>query len=162
VRIAWFSPWPPQRSGVAGRSAELVPLLASRGHAIDVFVDGARIPTSPGLDAAPSRGDVRVLNAHEFVWRHRKGYYDVCVYQVGNSHLHRHIWPYLFRYPGLAVLHDGRVHHARAEALLSADHADDYRAELHGRIRTCRRQRRFRRRRSMGSSTINGRCFEAS
>ncbi len=32
VKIAWFSPWPPQRSGIAGRSAELVPLLAARAR----------------------------------------------------------------------------------------------------------------------------------
>jgi glycosyltransferase involved in cell wall biosynthesis len=130
VKIAWFSPWPPQRSGIAGRSAELVPLLARRGHEIDVFVDGARLPVAPGPDTPPSAGAPRILNAHEFVWRQQKGHYDLPVYQIGNSHLHRYIWPYLFRYPGLAVVHDGRVHHARAAALKAAGRLDDYRAEV--------------------------------
>jgi glycosyltransferase involved in cell wall biosynthesis len=130
VRLAWFSPWPPQHSGVAGRSAELVPLLCARGHAVDVFVDAASVRTTPGDDEPPRAGAQRLLSAHDFVWRHARGQYDLPVYQVGNSHLHRFIWPYLFRYPGLAVLHDGRLHHARAEALLSRGRINDYRAEF--------------------------------
>jgi len=130
VRLAWFSPWPPQRSGVAGRSAELVPLLAARGHAIDVFVDAKRRRLDPVADAPPAAGGVRVLSAHDFIWRRRKYPYDLPVYQIGNSHLHRFIWAYLFKYPGLAVLHDGRVHHARAEALVPHARTPDYRAEF--------------------------------
>ena len=37
-RLAWFSPVPPARSGIAGRSAELVVELRA-GFDIDVFVD---------------------------------------------------------------------------------------------------------------------------
>ena len=130
MRLAWFSPWPPQRSGIAGRSAELVPLLAGRGHAVDVFVDASQVRTEVSTNDAPTAGRVRVLSAHEFLWRQANGQYDLPVYQIGNSHLHRYIWPYLFRFPGLAVLHDGRVHHARAEALLSRGREDDYRTEF--------------------------------
>jgi hypothetical protein len=36
VRIAWFTPLPPARSGIAAYSAELVPRLAP-AHAIDCF-----------------------------------------------------------------------------------------------------------------------------
>jgi glycosyltransferase involved in cell wall biosynthesis len=130
VRLAWWSPWPPQRSGIAGRSAELVPLLAARGHGIDVFVDGARVRAPLTDDNPPAAGSVRLINAHDFVWRQAKHHYDLAVYQVGNSHLHKFIWPYLYRYPGLSVLHDGRIHHARAEALLSAGRSQDYVAEF--------------------------------
>jgi glycosyltransferase involved in cell wall biosynthesis len=105
-------------------------LLAARGHGIDVFVDGTRVRSPLVADEPPSAGAVRVVNAHDFVWRQAKQHYDLAVYQVGNSHLHRFIWPYLYRYPGLAVLHDGRVHHARAEALLWAGRSDDYAAEF--------------------------------
>ena len=115
---------------MAGRSAELVPLLNARGHAIDVFVDGSRLPVVPGPDVPPAPGSMRLLDAHEFIWRYQKGHYDLPVYQIGNSQLHRYIWPYLFGYPGLAVLHDGRLHHARAEALQSAGRSQDYRAEV--------------------------------
>ncbi len=131
MRLAWFSPWPPDPSGVAGRSADVVPVLAARGHGIDVFVDESRVPTEGRQPASPpAAGRVRVLGAHDFVWREAARSYDLVVYQVGNSHLHEYIWPYLFRWPGLAVLHDGRLHHARALALLSRGRAADYRAEF--------------------------------
>ena len=133
-RLAWFSPWPPQQSGIAGRSFEVVPLLAERGHAIDVFVD----EREPALEAVvvrgsadpPSPGDVRVQSAHDFVWRHVRKQYDLVVYQVGNSRVHEFLWPYLFRWPGLVVLHDARLHHARGRALLRRRRFDDYRAEF--------------------------------
>jgi glycosyltransferase involved in cell wall biosynthesis len=131
MRLAWFSPWPPDRSGVAGRSAELVLRLTGRGHGIDVFVDDRRVPVrrtaSPDPPAAGSR---RVLGAHDFVWREARGQYDQVVYQIGNSSLHEFIWPYLYRWPGLAVLHEARLHHARGRALLARKREDDYRAEF--------------------------------
>lgn len=134
MRLAWFSPWPPQPSGVAGRSAELVAALAGRGHAIDVFVDerDARLAALAARheDPAPREGDVRVQSAHDFVWRAARGQYDLNVYQLGNSQLHEYIWPYLFQWPGLVVLHDARLHHARGRALLRRGRADDYRAEF--------------------------------
>ena len=40
------------------------------------------------------------------------------------------MWPYLFRWPGLVVLHDAHLHHARAWSLLRRRRLDDYRAEL--------------------------------
>ena len=40
------------------------------------------------------------------------------------------MWPYLLRWPGLVVLHDAALHHARAQALLADRRADDYRAEF--------------------------------
>lgn len=103
---------PPARTGVAVYSAELVAELR-REHDIDVFED------QPGT-----------RSAHEFVWRHRTRPYDLAVYQVGNSSFHDFLWPYLFRFPGLAVLHDARLYHARAAALLRQQRPDDYRAEF--------------------------------
>jgi glycosyltransferase involved in cell wall biosynthesis len=134
VRLAWFSPWPPQPSGVAGRSAELVPLLAANGHGIDVFVDErheCKVTLDRDVSPDPPRpGEVRVQGAHDFVWRVARDQYDLSVYQFGNSALHQFIWPYAFRWPGLAVLHDARLHHARGRALLSTKQAAAYRAEF--------------------------------
>lgn len=130
MRLAWFTPWPPQSSGVAGRSAELVPELAVRGHAIDVFVDEQLVAASPAGASPPQPGDVRVQSAHDFVWRAARGQYDLSVYQAGNSRLHQFVWPYLFRFPGLTVLHETRLHHARGHALLSRGRRAAYRAEF--------------------------------
>src|SRR3954462_6941906 len=118
MRLAWFSPMPPARSGVAACSAELVSGLRDQ-DAIDVYVDDPLVNGSAGR-----------RSAHEFPWRHRLQPYDLTVYQVGNSSSHDYLWPYLFRFPGLAVLHDVRLHHARASALLRRGRFADYRAEM--------------------------------
>jgi glycosyltransferase involved in cell wall biosynthesis len=98
---------PPAPTGVATCSAELVSALCAE-HEIDVFAE----------------------SAHDFLWRHRLRPYDLTVYQLGNSSWHDYMWPYLFRFPGLVVLHDAHLHHARAAALLRARRADDYRQEF--------------------------------
>ena len=119
TRLAWFSPMPPVRSGVAMVSADLVPALRA-WYDIDVFVDSA----------ADHPAGSHLRSAHDFVWLNRRTPYDLTVYQLGNSAVHEYMWAYLFRYPGLTVLHDARVHHARAAALLRARRTDDYRAEF--------------------------------
>jgi glycosyltransferase involved in cell wall biosynthesis len=134
MRFAWFSPWPPQSSGIAGRSCELVGALAARGHGVDVFVDERDASVAPAVtkarDSACAPGEIRVQSAHDFVWRTLLRQYDLAVYQIGNSRLHEFVWPYLFKWPGLTVLHDARLHHARGRALLSRNRTNDYRAEF--------------------------------
>ena len=129
-RLAFFTPWPPQPSGVATCSADVVPALAAAGHAVDVFVDEALLPVAKQGDAGPEPGQVRVLGAHDFVWRQARGQYDLPLYQLGNSWAHGYVWPYLFHWPGLTVLHDARLHHARADTLMRRQRHADYRAEF--------------------------------
>lgn len=124
MRLAWFSPMPPVPSGIAACSAQIVGALAAE-HRIDVFVDE---PVAKLAAAGAGEGDWH--SAHEFPWRHRAESYDLTVFQLGNSSHHDFLWPYLFRYPGLAVLHDGHLHHARAAALLRTRRRNDYRAEF--------------------------------
>jgi glycosyltransferase involved in cell wall biosynthesis len=129
-RLAFFTPWPPQPSGVATCSADVVPALAAAGHAIDVFVDEALVDVSRQGPSGPEPGQVRVLSAHDFVWRQARGQYDLPIYQVGNSWAHGFLWPYLFQWPGLVVMHDARLHHARADTLMRRNRFADYRAEF--------------------------------
>ncbi len=109
MRIAWFSPFPPVRTGVAACSAELVATLRERGCQIDAYPEEA---------------------AHAFPWRQRLRPYDLIVYQFGNSSHHDYAWPYALRYPGLVVLHDTRLHHARAALLLRERRRSQYRADF--------------------------------
>jgi glycosyltransferase involved in cell wall biosynthesis len=121
-RLAWFTPLPPSRSGIAAYSADVLPRVARR-HTVDIFVD-PRAPepvVEPGLPVFPSR---------DFVWRHGTRPYDLVVYQLGNAPCHDYMWPYFVRFPGLVVLHDGQLHLARAKALLTSGRQDDYRAEF--------------------------------
>ncbi|MGH9410500.1 MAG: glycosyltransferase family 4 protein [Vicinamibacterales bacterium] len=119
LRLAWFSPLLPVPSGVAAVSADLLPALAARGYTVDAYAD---VP--------PVAGPAQPISAHDFVWRHQRQPYDLVVYQLGNSSHHDYAWAYALRYPGLVVLHDTRLHHARAAHLLRERRAADYRAEL--------------------------------
>ena len=107
-RIAWFSPLPPVRSGIADAVAGLLPIL-ERELAIDRY-DEPR--------------------AHDFVWRNQRAPYDLVVYQLGNASCHDFVWAYLARFPGLVVVHDPMLHHARARQLLGQRRFDDYRREF--------------------------------
>ena len=108
MRLAWFSPLPPARSGIATYSADLVPRLAA-AHAIDCF---------------------SAENVRDFLWKARLDPYDLVVYQLGNAPCHDYMWGYLAAFPGLVVLHDARLHQARARALLQQERFDDYRREF--------------------------------
>jgi glycosyltransferase involved in cell wall biosynthesis len=108
MRLAWFSPLPPERSGIAAYSAELLAQLPGRFH----------------IDTYPER------TAHDYVWRARRTPYDLVVYHLGNAACHDYMWAYLARYPGLVVLHDARLHHARARCLLDRERIDEYRDEF--------------------------------
>src|SRR5262252_8387798 len=109
MKIAWFSPFPPARTGIAGYSMDVLPLLDRAGPAIDRYDEP---------------------HAHDFVWRHKQSPYDLVVYQLGNARWHDYMWGYLFAYPGLVMLHDPGLHHARAALLLGSRRTDDYRREF--------------------------------
>src|SRR5436305_11239126 len=106
--VAWFSPFPPTRSGIADYSHELLPLLEP-AHVIERFSES---------------------RAHDFVWMARRSSYDLVVYQLGNAPCHDYMWAYLAAFPGLVVLHDAVLHQARARQLLQNRRADDYRREF--------------------------------
>ena len=126
MRIAWFSPLPPNRSGIAAYCAELLPRLSV--HEIEAFVDdGAGLKAV--AETAPIPG-VSVRGAHDFPWRFARKPYDVVVYHVGNESSHDYLWPYMVRYPGLVVLHDGQLHQARAQALIRQKREADFKAEF--------------------------------
>jgi glycosyltransferase involved in cell wall biosynthesis len=97
-------------------------------HDIDVFVDEAVVAAARRLNRVPD--GVAIRPAHDFSWRQRRTPYDLTVFQLGNSDHHAYQWPYLFRYPGLLVLHDGHLHHSRAASLMRQRRHDHYRAEF--------------------------------
>jgi glycosyltransferase involved in cell wall biosynthesis len=109
VRIAWFSPIFPSRSGIAAYTAEILPILRARHHHIDVFVD-----------RTPVKGNGDLFSAHDYVWKQRRDPYDVTVFQLGNATCHDYMWGYLFNFPGMVVLHDAQLHQARALSLTRA------------------------------------------
>jgi len=96
-RLAYFSPLPPERSGIADFSAELLPELAVY-YDIELIVDQQEIG-DPWLAANfPVR-------SWQWFEQHADRYQRV-LYNLGNSTYHTYMLDMLARYPGIVVLHD--------------------------------------------------------
>ncbi len=96
-RLAYFSPLPPERSGIADYSAELLPELG-RFYDIDVVIEQNTVSD----DWINANFPVRSAAWFE---RHSSNYQRV-VYQMGNSPFHVYMFDILRRHPGVMVLHD--------------------------------------------------------
>lgn len=97
LRIAWLSPLPPQKSGIANYSYWLIKAL--RPHVdIDLYYD-------TDLPDAELRNEFDVYPMSEFPERHET--YNDVIYHLGNhSRFHKKIYQLAWRYPGTVVLHD--------------------------------------------------------
>src|SRR3954463_392871 len=85
MRVAYYSPLPPSRSGIADYSTLLLPALRER---IDIVV------AQPGKRAPAA---------------------DVALYQIGNDpDAHGWIYDALLERPGVVVLHEYVLHHLMA------------------------------------------------
>jgi glycosyltransferase involved in cell wall biosynthesis len=96
-RLAYLSPLPPAKSGIADYSAELLPELA-RYYDIDVITDQESI-ADPLVTANFPQRSVSWFDAHANT-------YDRILYHFGNSSFHQHMFELLERHPGIVVLHD--------------------------------------------------------
>jgi glycosyltransferase involved in cell wall biosynthesis len=96
-RLAYVSPLPPEHTGIASYSLELLPALA-KYYDIDVIVDQDEID-STWVNAN--------AGVYSVAWFTKHGHrYDRVLYQIGNSPFHAHMWDQLERFPGVIVLHD--------------------------------------------------------
>lgn len=104
------------------------------------FRPGAPDPADPLDDTsgliAELRNDYRIdiftgTSAHDFVWRHFRNPFDLCVFELDNTAAHAFVWPYLLRYPGVLLLRAVTLHDSRAAALVHArrfaHYADEFR-----------------------------------
>ncbi|HQU12400.1 MAG TPA: glycosyltransferase, partial [Acidiphilium sp.] len=96
-RLAFFSPMPPQPSGISDYSMELLPALAAH-YDIDIVVE----QTSIDKDGLPA--SIGVRSAAWF--REHAHDYDRILYQFGNSPFHDYMFETLPAHPGMIVLHD--------------------------------------------------------
>jgi ubiquinone/menaquinone biosynthesis C-methylase UbiE/glycosyltransferase involved in cell wall biosynthesis len=100
MRLNWFSPLPPARSGIADYTMRLLPALTA--HA-DVVLWTDQESWEPRLEQyAP----VRPYQLKDMPWVEiNRG--AMSVFHIGNNHrFHGHIWQISQRHPGLVILHD--------------------------------------------------------
>lgn len=97
-KLAYLSPVPGGKSGIADYTAELLPELA-RHYQIDVVVFQEEPVTDNWLQANCPVRSVEWFRAHA-------AEFDRVLYHFGNSHFHGHMFELLSQIPGTVVLHD--------------------------------------------------------
>lgn len=103
MRVAFFSPLPPARSGIADYSETLLHHL--RGLAeVDAFAEAPR-----NFDA---------------------GRYDISVYQLGNNPFHTFVYQAALEHPGVVVLHEANLHHLIADLTIKRGDWESYLREV--------------------------------
>lgn len=100
-RLAFVSPLPPERTGIAGYSIDLLPAL-SQHYEIDLVTVQEQVHLPSGCDF-PVR-NIEWLREH----RHTV---DRVLYQMGNSPFHAYMLPLMEDLPGTVVLHDFYLGH---------------------------------------------------
>ncbi len=103
MRIAFFSPMPPSKSGIADYSAALVDSLSELAQ-VEVFSEK---PTS--FDVAD---------------------FDIALYQIGNNGYHSFVYDQALENPGVVVMHESNLHHLIAERTIKRNDWDAYMREV--------------------------------
>lgn len=123
MKIAYFSPLNPIKSGVSDYSEELLEYLAGYGR-IELFIDDYH-PTSAWLhDSFPIHNYRRVYKNNGI------NDFDVHIYHMGNNDNHSYIYSTLLQYPGVVVLHEPILHHFMFSQTVGNNRLADYLREL--------------------------------
>lgn len=102
TRVAFFSPLPPAKSGIADYSEALLGPLRELMH-VTVFTGGRRFESEQ---------------------------FDVAVYQLGNNPFHIEAYETALRHPGVVVMHEANLHHLIAEMTIKRGDWDAYLREV--------------------------------
>src|SRR5579885_2655052 len=107
MRVAFFSPLPPARTGIADYSETLIDALQAYVD-VDVFSSPEK-PFDPGC-------------------------FDLALYQIGNNGFHGFVYEAALRHPGVVVMHESNLHHLIAELTIRRGDWDRYlrECEYHG------------------------------
>ena len=102
MRVAFFSPLPPARSGIADYSAAL-------------------------LESLRPLADVETFSAADQAFDPAR--FDVALYHVGNNRYHDFVYETALRHPGVVALHESNLHHLIADLTIRRGDWDAYLAE---------------------------------
>lgn len=114
MRIAYFSPINPQPSGISDYSEALLPHLAGRVDAIDLFIEDYQPPAQ--VTAQLTASNIVIRPWPEFEPEYHTGRYDTVLYHIGNNPFHVYIYDLALRIPGVLVMHEFNLHYLVAHA----------------------------------------------
>ncbi|MBD3413749.1 MAG: glycosyltransferase [Candidatus Aminicenantes bacterium] len=120
MKIAYFSPLNPVKSGISDYSEEMLPFLASYFE-IDIYIDKHWKPENKQIkDHFP----IIPYDSQSF----DPSQYDEIVYHMGNDyHAHKYIYESLLQNPGVVVLHDFALQGFYAERYDETNDFESYR-----------------------------------
>jgi ubiquinone/menaquinone biosynthesis C-methylase UbiE/glycosyltransferase involved in cell wall biosynthesis len=100
VRLNWFSPLPPTKSGIADYTRQLLPALTA---AAEIVVWTDQESWDPAVE---DYAEVRSYRLKEMAWA-EVNRATMSIFHIGNNHrFHGPIWQVSQRHAGLIVLHD--------------------------------------------------------
>ena len=99
MRVAFFSPLPPARSGIADYSEALIESL------------------KPLVELEVFSSATQVFDPERF---------DIALYQVGNNGHHGFVYETALRHPGVVVMHESNLHHLIADLTIKRGDWDAY------------------------------------
>jgi glycosyltransferase involved in cell wall biosynthesis/SAM-dependent methyltransferase len=99
MRVAFFSPLPPSKSGIADYSQTLVEHLGRLAD-VETFADATR-PFDPAA-------------------------FDIALYHIGNNPYHGFVYEAALRHPGVVVMHESNLHHLIADLTIKRGDWDAY------------------------------------
>jgi len=102
MRVAFFSPLPPSRSGIADYAAALLERLE-------------RLAEVEAFSERPARFDA--------------ARYDALLYQIGNNPFHAFAYELALEHPGVVVMHESNLHHLIVELTIRRGDWDAYLAQ---------------------------------
>lgn len=103
MKINWFAPLPPAKTGVADYMTAILPELTARAD-VTLWTDQKK--WDPSL---PREVPVRTYHAGQMPWEELNRA-DLNIYNLGNNHIfHGSIWQVARRQPGAVILHDLRL-----------------------------------------------------
>lgn len=102
-RVAYLSPWPPLKNGIADYSYSLVKELQ---NLCELFIF---YPEQEDLsDTIDSCLNIPVLPISSF--RNYQDLFDIVIYHIGNNLAHVDIYELAWEIPGIVVIHDYNIH----------------------------------------------------
>jgi len=124
LKIAYFSPLNPIKSGVSDYSEELLEYLGGYGR-IDLFIDDYK-PTSSWIYEHFNVYNYRRIFENHGKNRPRRQHLT----NIGNNDNHSYIYSVCQQYPGVVVLHEPMLHHFVFSQTVGNNRIRDYLREL--------------------------------
>jgi glycosyltransferase involved in cell wall biosynthesis len=103
MRVAFFTPVSPQKTGISDYSEQAILPYLSKFCDIDIFIDKNVQPSNNFLIS-----NFKIFPYTDFPSLKKK--YDIAIYQMGNNPMHQFVHETLEKYPGIVVLHDIFLH----------------------------------------------------